>query len=220
MADKTEVHKRRLTLPQGRVINHSLFQRDIYKDERGNEADPTYKIELAFDPDDLLGEGKFEDKIIDVAIAEWGDTQEVEDAVINGDIVWYKNGDEMAAERKARGKPGDAYEGKLVIRAHTKYNKWGQDAAGGIAVFDEAVEPVEPANGEAIVYRGSFGIAGVTLNPYVDSKTKKRCVSFYLQAFQKTADGEKLATGGDNSDLFKPVGRTEGAAPARRSRRG
>ena len=49
MADN-EVKKQRHTLPQGRVINHSLFQRDIYKDERGNEADPTYKIELAFDP--------------------------------------------------------------------------------------------------------------------------------------------------------------------------
>jgi hypothetical protein len=209
-----------VTLPEGRVINHSLFARAVYKDTRGNEGEPTYKIELAFDVADLVGQGKFEDAVLAAAIAEWGDSKEVEDAVLDGAIKWYKSGDAMAADRVAREKPGDAYAGKVVIRAHTKYSRFGQDGPGGIAVFDEEVKQVEPVNGEAVVYRGSYGIAAVSLNCYIDSKTKERCVGYYLQAFQKTRDGEKLASAADYSILFKPVGRTEGAPATRRSRRG
>jgi Enterobacter phage Enc34, ssDNA-binding protein len=219
MADK-ETKKERFALPEGRLINHSLFVADIYKDERGNEAEPSYKIEVAFDPGELLGEGKFEDNIINAACAEWGDSAETD--VLEGRIKWYKDGNEMAADRKAKGKPGDAYEGKLVIRAHTKYSKFGNEGPGGIAVYDEEVNPVEPVNGDAVVFRGYYGVVAVSLNPYIDSKTKQKCVGYYLQAFQKTrgTEEDKLSGTADHSDLFKPVGRAEGAGVSRRSRRG
>ena len=209
--------KKRLTLPEGLIVNQSFFQKDIYDEGGKNEGVASYKFEVAINPKDLVGEGKLEDEIIDCACAEWGDSAEEE--VINGGIKWYKEGDAIAADRKARGKAHDAYEGKLVIRGHTIYNLYGEDAPGGIAVYDAEVNKIEPVNGGAEIYRGVFGVLGVTLNPYIDSQTKEKKISYYLVAFQKTQDGERLS-GGDNSDLFKPVGRAEGEGSKRRSRKG
>ena len=209
--------KKRLTLPEGLIVNQSFFQKDTYDEGGKNEGVPSYKFEVAIDEADLVGEGKFEDEIIECACAEWGD--DAEQDVIDGKIKWFKDGDAIAADRKSRGKAHDAYEGKAVIRGHTIYNLYGEDAPGGIAVYDAEVNKIEPVNGGAEIYRGVFGVLGVTLNPYIDSKTKEKCISYYLVAFQKTQDGERLS-GGDNSDLFKKVGRTEGEGSKRRSRKG
>lgn len=209
--------KKRITLPEGLIVNQSFFEKDTYDKGGKNEGVPSYKFEAAFNRDDLVGEGKFEDEIIEAACAEWGN--DAEQDVIDGKIKWFLEGDDIAADRKERGKAHDAYEGKIVLRGHTIYNRYGENAPGGIDVFDPEVGRIEPAVGGAEIYRGVIGCLGVTLNPYTTSETKEKRVSVYLVAFQKTQDGERLS-GGDNSDLFKPVGRTEGEGSKRRSRKG
>src|SRR5690606_2886655 len=95
-----EKQNKRVTTPEGRLINFALFERDIYKDARGKEAEPKYKVEMAFDPDDVTGEGTIEDAVLDAAIAKWGD--KAEDDFFEGKIGSpFLDGDRMAEKREA-----------------------------------------------------------------------------------------------------------------------
>ncbi|KKK79323.1 hypothetical protein LCGC14_2834670, partial [marine sediment metagenome] len=40
------------TLPEGRVINCALFEKEVYTNPQGEAGKPSYKIEIAFDPED------------------------------------------------------------------------------------------------------------------------------------------------------------------------
>lgn len=205
-----------LLLPVGRLINESLFERDSYTGPDGKEGTPSYKIELAFDPKDVQGEGTVEDAILDAGIEKWGPS--FEDLYLDGKIIGpFISGDKLAARRVEKGKEGGAYAGKLVARANTIYNLNGQDAPGGIQVWDEQVKPIGPANRQA-VYPGCFGQAAVTIHCYLDNRGDK-AMKFYLSAFQKTGDGEKLVASKDTSSLFKPVGKPAGDADATTGRR-
>lgn len=219
---ETPVH----LLPVGRLINASLFEKDQYTPERGKPGTPSYKIELAFDPKDVTGENTIEDAIIEAGCEKWGDGFEDEyldsiEALLKGERPKitgpFISGDKLAARRAEKGKPGDAYKGKLIARANTIYNKDGQDGPGGIQVWDENVKPVTIAN-QSIVYNGCYGQAAVTISCYVDDDGEK-AMKFYLSAFQKTADGERLASVKDTSTLFKPVAKPAGEASASTGRR-
>jgi len=203
----------KFTLPEGRLINHSLFTKDAYVDEKGREAIPSYKVELVFDPDDL---DSVEDMLRAAAVAEWGAgaDEEYNEGKIKDPI---KDGDKKAAKRKADGKAGDAYEGKIYLNAHTIFNKSGDDAPGGICVFNEQAEPIEPAM-QGDVYCGCWGIAAVTIGAY---DIQGKGLTFYLSGFQKTRDGERLSSASDVSEMFEPVGRDqEGGTGGRRRRAG
>ncbi len=210
------------TLPEGRVINCALFEKDTYVDAKGNVAKPSYKIEIAFDPADVEGEGTFEDKLIDAAVEKWGDGAEQD--FLDGKIRSpFLDGDKLAAKREKNDKPGDAYVGTLVIRPHTLFNRDGRDGPGGIAVWDDGasgeVGPIEPVVGDAQVYPGMYGKVAVTIDSYED-RDGDPCLMLYLAAFQKTRDGDKLMTPRDTSKLFEPVGRKKGEASKRRTRKG
>ena len=212
-------------LPEGRLINESLFVKDVYKDEDGKEGTPKYKVELVFpkDLDGLRGEGPdddntetdtVEDKIYAAVVAEWG--QKGADAFEAGEVrLPFIDGDVYAEDRVDRGKKGEAYEGNWIIRADTIYNLDGDVEPGGISVYDEDLEPIAPVAKSAI-YRGCYGIAGVTLYCYKDSVYKKKCVKFYLSAFQKSKDGEKISSGGDKSSLFSKLGKDKKKTGSRR----
>jgi len=212
MAKKVEKSKpaRQILLPEGRLINHSLFRKERFNEK----ATPSYKIELAFNKGEL---DNFYNQCLDYANEIWGSGAE-EDVIIP-----IKDGDEMAAKRKKDGKSGDAYEGKDVVRANTIYNVRGDDDAGGIQVLNVDVSPIGPANASEI-YQGCIGIAAVTFGNYQDQATGHNAITLYLAAFQKTADGERLVTAKDYSGLFKPVGRVPTAegdeAPIRQKRAG
>ena len=208
-----------LLLPEGRVINESLFEKDAYVDPKTEKAGvPKYKVELAFDPATVTGQGTIEDDLINAACDEWGDSAEKE--FLDGEIRSpFLSGDKLAKKREDKGKEGDAYKGKLVVRADTIFNINGQDAPGGIQVYDENVKAIGPAQ-RAAVYPGMFGQAAVVISCYLDNAGDK-AMKFYLSAFQKTKDGDKLVTSSDHSTLFKPVGKpVQGAGEAStRSRR-
>lgn len=221
MADNGKEVKR-YTLPEGRLINHALFVKEAYKPEKGEPGAPKYKVELAFDPADVEGEGTIEDALLEAAIAEWGPGAEdmfMEDKI----ILPYISGDRLAENREAKGKPGDAYKGKTVIRADTIYNKDGQDGPGGVQVYGPNVEDISFMEKD-LVYQGCYGVALVNISCYTDNRGNK-AMKFYLNAFQKTRDGEKFVTPQNHAGAFKPVGRTEaaageGASSRRRSRAG
>ena len=220
MSDTKREVKRHL-LPEGRLINEALFTKDAYKGDKGQPGVPKYKVELTFDPAAVTGQGTIEDELINEACDEWGDP--AEQAFLNGVIRSpLLNGDRMAEKRAAKGKPGDAYRGKIVVRADTIYNHEGRDAPGGVYVCGADATRITPAQAGEI-YPGCYGQAVVTISTYLDNRGEQ-CLKFYLVGFQKTRDGERLIRPADYSQLFKPVGRTAGAdgqpAEGRRSRRG
>lgn len=215
---------KQIALPEGRIINHSLFKRDQFNEE----AKPSYKIELAFPK-----EGGTLDSFMEELLAKADDTwpglkgKDAEIDIDDGNLIsGILDGDVLAARREEKGKKGDAYKGMWVIRANTQYNLHGVEGEGGVAVYDEAVELIQPA-AQGNVYNGCYGIAAVTIGTYTteDKRTKVtyKAMKCYLSAFQKTKDGEKLVSQADHSKLFKPVGRTAPAGAetgSRRSRKG
>ena len=211
----TETKNEAFALPEGRLINHSLFVRDQF-DEK---AKPKYTVEIAFDENALEG---VENALAKAAGEKWG-AKAVEEYWA-GDIVSpIIDGEVLKKRREAKGKVGDAYAGKLIIRAATIFNRHGEEDVGGVAVYGPDAEPIEVVN-KGDVYQGCFGIAGVKIDFYQDAKSQKNALMFYLEAFQKTRDGERLISEADHSNLFKPVGREPTAegeeAPARRRRPG
>lgn len=199
-------------LPEGRVINHSLFTKDKFNDK----STAAYKIEIAI-PEDSEAIAELEDKLFDAADLQWGaGAGDDEDLVLP--LI---DGNKLALKREKKGKEGTAYKGMVVIRASTIYNKDGLDGPGGIQVFDEDAEPVEPAR-QGLIYPGCYGIVGVNIGFY-QTDEGDNALKFYLAAFQKTRDGERLVKASDRSSLFKPVGREGGAkaggAEGRRRRR-
>lgn len=205
-----EVH----LLPKGMVINHSLFSKDQYNEK----ATPSYKIELAFEKKAL---DAFYDKLLDFAVDKWGKGADDKDS---GLIIPIKSGDIFAKKREAKGKSGDAYAGKEVIRANTIFNKHGEDGPGGVAVYDmDAETEIGVANGDEF-YRGCFAQAAVVIGSYTTEDNDGNPVNgltLYLSAVQKVGDGDPLTAPKDHSALFKPVGREEGEGkPARNKRAG
>ena len=196
-------------LPEGRVINQSLFKKDQFNEK----AVPSYRIELAFPAGETLD--PVFDKLMEVAVAKWGEGADKDENL----IIPIKNGDKLAKRREDKGKTGEAYAGHEVIRASTIYNRHGEDGPGGVQVFDENVETIEPVNAGEQIYNGVYGRAGVVIGTYEDQEGNHG-LKFYLTAFQKTRDGDRLATASDHSRVFEKVGRTEGAPSQRRSRAG
>ena len=212
------------SLPVGRVINASLFEKDTFTDTQGNPGTPSYKIELVFNPEDLLGEGTedvptVEDMLYNAAEEKWG--KGAGDDCLEGRMRSpLLDGNKLAARREKKGKPGEAYEGKLVIRAHTLFNKDGDNATGGIQVWDENVKAIDPVK-KAAIYPGCFGVAAVTIGTYTTKDNEGdevNAMMFYLSAFQKTEEADRLSTPKDTSTLFRKVGRSEGSK--KRTRKG
>ena len=211
-------------LPEALVLVESLLERDVYKDkDTGAEGKPKYKVVLAFDPDTVLGNGTIEEKMADAIAAAYGDATADE---------WFatprradrisplKDGNEIAKDREANGKEGDASKGKIVLSADSIYNKDGSEGPGGFTVYGPDCRPYNPAT-HGPLYAGMKGIAAVTLHAYKDYPRKgDRGVKCYLAAFQKTGDGPKLqSAASDKSTLFKPVGAGTGAPVEGRRRR-
>ena len=204
-----------VTLPEGMLVNHSLFVKDKY-DEK---SEPKYKVELAYDDPDALDE--LYDKCIEALEAEFGELPTDDDGDVdeNEIVLPILSGDKLTKKREKKGKKGDAYAGKDVIRAGTIYNKHGDDEPGGAVVYDQEVEQIDAVD-KGQIYRGCFGCVKVELNTYTEEKTDKPAVSLYLKAFQKTADGDRLGGDNDHSDAFKKVGRKEGGGSSRKKRKG
>jgi hypothetical protein len=199
------------TLPEGRVINCSLFERESYTSPDGKKGEPSYKIEIAFAPGVL---DDFEDRIVDeIVIPEWGVSAE-KDYADDKIQVLLLNGDDLAEEREKKGKAGSAYKGLTVLRASTKFNCLGQDAPGGIEVYGPDVALISVGE-QSQVYQGCYGRVLIEAKPY--DVNRQKGVKFYLCAFQKTRDGDRLMA--DRAGAFSPVSAPEESSRAPRRRR-
>lgn len=213
MADKNEVIQ--WVSPEGRLINGSLFEKDTYKDAKsGREGEPAYKAEMAFDDGDEIAE--LEDMIVQAIVDEWGDAAEkdYDDGKIESPL---HDGDELAKRKEDKNKPGDAYKGKVVIRASTKFNAEGVDGPGGVYVADTNAEALAFTD-RARVYNGCMGKVVVTISPW--SIDKRRGVTLYLKGFQLTGPGERLRSGSSVAGAFKPVEGGASKEGGRRRRKG
>ena len=204
-----EQEKIEVVTPEGRLIHENLWEKDKFDDK----ATASYKIEMAFDNLDVV-----EDALAQAALQKWGSgaNQDYLDDKIMDPIL---DGNDLKKRREEKGKNGDAYADKLVIRAHTIFNRDGADAPGGICIYAPDVSVIEVVD-RAKVYPGCYGVVKLMIGTYGDSKTHQNALMFYLQAFQMTRDGDRLISTADHSKAFKPVGRTEGDSAGRRKARG
>lgn len=214
MAKTEKPETKVITLPTGRLINSSLFEKDQFDDK----STPSYKVEVAFPKGDALNEAI--EELLAHADAVWGKNCG-ELNIDGGDIIsGILDGDKLAKKREQKGKEGDAYAGHWVIRANTTFNKDGVNGPGGVAVYDEGVELLTTLNGGvAKIYNGCMVQVAVTISDYEDDRSGNHAMKFYLVAVQKVGDGERLVAARDNSSLFKPVGKPAGAASAETGRR-
>ena len=206
-------------MPDGRLINGHLFVRTVYTDDKGREGNPMYKAEMAYPKTPEGAEdgplSEFESYLWGVMVEAYG--EEIVNARDEaGQIRWpIKDGDKLAARRKEKGKAGDAYEGMDVVRASTRYNHNGDDAEGGIEVYDEAVEAIPPVK-KSEVYNGSMGVMVVRAKAYdgTDPSTDDPYISctLYLESYQKVGEGERLQAQTNRSGLFKKRAQSQGAA--------
>jgi len=194
------------TLPEGRLINHSLF----VKDQFNKKAVPSYKIEMAYEAGVL---DDFYEDLLDAAVDRWGEGADKDDDL----VIPILDGDKLARKREKKDKPGDAYKGMEILRANTQFNKHGEDDDGGICVYDLDTSEIG-AGSKGKIYQGCYGHMACTIGTY-ENNDGDNALTLYLVAFQKSKDGEKLITPKDHSKLFKPVGR-KASGGGRRSRKG
>lgn len=210
MSEKKKVTAVSAMSPVGRIINQSVFEKDAFKDERGREGTPEYKCEIAFAP---APEGAaddhpmivFEDAAIQAAVNEWGES--AVDEYWDGSITSpFKDGDQKAEERAKRGKNGDFYKGKLVMNAHTQFNRYGENATGGIYVCGPDAKEL-PFDQRGQVYNGAWGKISVTFQ--ASTVSGERYVVAYLDGLQlcptPAGESDDRLRGKDPSSLFSPM---------------
>lgn len=206
-----------ILLPEGRLINNALFERDQYNDTSAL----LYKAEIAI-PKDSAEFDAVIDKLY-AAAEEAGLSDKEKFTIDGGDVACgIIDGDVYAKKRERQNKPADAYKGHWIIRAGSKFNKDGVEGPGGMAVYNEAAEAVTIQN-QGQVYNGCYGILAVTINTYIDDGkdgTGLPSTKFYLAGFQKSRDGERFAAARDMSSVFKPLGKPAAAGGGERRRRG
>ena len=221
MTEAKKPAEKAFRMPEGRLIYHNLFVRGSFKDpDTGKESDPRYSAELTFDPAQVQGEGTIEDIILEFLDRTEGGA--AGDDYLAGKIHGpFVDGNQLAADREARKKNGDAYKGKLILRPANKFNARGDDAPGGIQVLGPDTKEISLTLGnQDEVYNGCYGLVAVKLYTYKLAITKQLAISTRLVAFQKTRDGDRLGGSADYSSLFEPVGGAAAPAAGRRSRAG
>ena len=206
--------KKQVHTPVGRLGFNALWEKDAYKDEKtGAESEPKYKADLILSTDDT---GDLWDLVYEEGMAGNGMSEAQLDTAIQSGmfIVPIKNGDEIAANREAKGKNGDAVKGKEILRASTLFNSNGDNAPGGVFVVDENNEQIE-WDKRGKVYLGCDMILSTSFSYYKTGTSQG--VTAYLNGAQYVGDNERL--GQDKSKLFAPLATQEGAPRSRRGRK-
>ena len=183
--------KEQFKTPEFRVSFPKLLKPEAYK-----EGDtPKYSVTMFFDKKaqasseykKIRGAAKkaFVEKF---GKKEWDDTPKDSE----GWPLGYFNPFKKATEKQLEKYP-EIYDTDMVIMsASTQFQ---------IPVVDEKVAKILD---ESVLYGGCYGWAYVVVNPYKNGTNKG--VSFYLQAFQKTKDGEAFTGSGARAeDLFSKV---------------
>lgn len=211
-----------IRLPEGLVTFPNLFEKDAYTPQGGQPGKPQYKNEMVYEWDDIED---VIDELLDIADKEWPDILDDYDdidAAYDDDalILPFIDGTKYAKKRR-RDKPEgkfDHYEDMALVRPHTEFNLHGANAPGGIQVLNAKIKPIDPMQASEI-YPGCYGFMLVTPNCYMTNDGDWG-ISFYLNAFQKSRDGERLFAQTDYSGAFDKLDTEEkGERRGRRRRR-
>lgn len=183
--------------PKARMVVTHLWEKDVYKNERGGEeGKPSYRVLFVLPEEDA---GDLIDAVYDAAIAEWGADAEKDIDAGRIQVPW-QTGEEFSARRKKDGKDTSATDGMLVFKADTQFNHRGDNDGGGVYVADEDGEQIGFAE-RSKVWNGQYAVIAVSPSAW---KIKDRGVKFYLEGVQVYNEGERLG-GSDKSSLFKPM---------------
>jgi hypothetical protein len=208
---KEETKTREIIYYEGRMINGSPWEKDRFNEK----STPSYKIEVAF-PAGGPEDEKLWAALCSYAEGKWGPegVADLENGAIANPLL---DGDKLAQKRERKGKKGDAYRGMVVVRANTVFNHEGNDAPGGIAVFNEDAERIDfmDSAGKSSLYNGCMVRVAATIASYEGDDGDG--LKFYLSAVQKIGEGERLVSMREY-DAFKPTGRKSGGERRERAR--
>lgn len=178
--------------PEVRFLFPQLFEKKEVKDRSGRPTGKeVYSIALLLEPGQE--KGPLTQALLQAAKAKWPNRDVVAD-IKAGKIRWpILSGEKEKAKAEEKGKNGDFYEGKKVIKA--------------ASIFDVGV--VGPNKQDIInakeVYSGCYGYVELKAEAYnAVMEGTPDGLKFYLQNVMKSRDGERL-TGRTAADAFAGV---------------
>jgi hypothetical protein len=161
-----------IVTPKFTVLFPNLFEPKAVVDPKtGKQSEPTYGITMLFDPADVK---PLWDVIQKVARMNWPNDSAEE---LRTKTFPIKDGDKEKARAEAKGKSGDFYAGKKVLKAKSKFQP------GIIGPNKQKV--LDPQR----IYSGCVGIAEINFNAYEGFGGG---VNAYLNHFMLLEDGPKL----------------------------
>lgn len=174
-------------------LHLALVEPKPYMENGKPKGDPKYGglFVLPADHPDLV---PMKQKAIAVARAEWGEGVEL------GTIGWpFSSGDAMAAARAAKGKNGDFYKGKAVLKSRSQFAPMASWIANGQVL---EVPSNELSGNAGKFYSGVECLA--TFNFVAMVVNGNKYVTAYLNKVFSTGKGERVGgMGRPASEAFK-----------------
>ena len=192
-----------LRTPVFRMSYPNLVDPKPYQDPKtGKKGDPTYNVEALIKPDDIakfqvLRDDTWEEvdvkqAMAEVAKTEWTDIN-LKEAVAQKALGWpLKDGEKKKAEREAKGKKGDVYEGVKVLplKASKDYPPQLYVVEGGKFRELSRANEADKAKAEQLFVGGYYAKGNVNLKAV--ETPQGRYVTFYLNAIVFIREGERI----------------------------
>jgi hypothetical protein len=173
-----------IVTPKFTVLFPNLFEPKAVTDPKtGKQSEPAYSITMLFDPEDIKPLWAV---MLKVAKLTWPGIDEDELRRKNWPM---KDGNKEAERARAKGKNGDFYDGKKVLKAKSKFQP-------GILGPDKR-DLLNPKR----IYSGCVGVAELNFNAYDGFGGG---VNAYLNHFMLLEDGPKLV-GHTAQDAFSGI---------------
>lgn len=173
-----------IVTPKFTVLFPNLFEPKAVTDPKtGKQSEPAYGLTMLFDPADVK---PLWDVIQKVARMNWPNDSDEE---LRAKAFPIKDGDKEAAKAEAKGKNGDFYKGKKVLKAKSKFQP------GILGPNKQKV--LDPKR----IYSGCIGIAEINFNAYEGFGGG---INAYLNHFMLMEDGSKLV-GHSAEDAFANI---------------
>lgn len=191
-----------MTQPAAFMNYGGLTEMKAYKGDQNKK----YGGEFVLDPSnpDLA---KMKELAKQVARARWGESVDL------NTIEWpFKNGNKLSADRVAKGKQGDLYNGKVVMRPRSKFAiemVWEENGALVKTTSDTAL--AKSVAGQ----RFYPGVQALGSLKFVAMDEPRKLVAVYLNKVFSTGEGERVG-GRSAEEAFKGyIGRAKTEDPTR-----
>lgn len=198
--------------PPFRMSYATLLKPRAFMENGVAKGDPTYSVEMLFDPADLdMFELKENDewvvkpilnRLVAMCKAEWGEDFDIKAACEHGGMKWpVSDGTAKSKLGKEKGKKWDAYDGKKIIRTKANENYPPQLFHGHGGEIKELRRDIEAdlAKAGQLFVSGYYAKANGNIVPLqVDGK---KYLTFYINAVMFYKEGERIG-GMSGEDRF------------------